>query len=508
MGLPNDYISIAWQQHLLIHCRVLVDQWFWSLETIQISFLPPQVVKPRLQALSETIISKLFGQHWSREGLEDLGSSLAQIGYNAPEILEATSTVWLSFIEQYTNRSEQPILLRRLYLLLNALAVGFCRFQKAEIQPVVAQRSSTGYEQVFRSDLALYRTFNAMHVGLCFTDYVGHITLTNQAFQKMFGYSEEELYGTSLSWYSYPDDLTLTTGLFDKFRSQELAHQQVEKRYFHRDGSVFWVRVNMSKLNDIEGWEPFILGIFEDITLQKEKEAIFEELKRTIASLRERERVSLARELHDGPVQDLLAVNYQIQALLKLLNQQHNSAWQSLEPAMFEKELDQISNYVVGSVSQLRAFISELRPAGLLELGLSTAIEGFVHHLQQSYPQTLPTIVLDLDELATGLAEPVAIHLFRVLQEALRNAIHHAQASRIVISLDLEPTAISLTINDDGKGFKLPTDMNDLIHNNHFGLAGMFERIHTINGHYEIVSQPSQGTTVRVRVPLEPQKSL
>jgi PAS domain S-box-containing protein len=508
MGLLNDYISIGWQQHLQIHRIVLVDQWFRSLEKVQISFLPPQVVKPRLHALSEIIIDKLFAQHWSQEGLEELGSSLVHIGYNAPEILEATNTVWLSFIEQYTNRSDQPMFLRRLLMLLNALAVGFCRFQKAEIQPIVARRSSTSYEQLFRSDLALYKTFNAIDVGLCFADFAGHITLANRAFQKMFGYSEEELYGTSLAWFSHPEDLTVTSALFDKLRSQELLHQQFEKRYFRRDGSIFWARLNVTKLSDVEGWEPFILGIFEDITLQKQKEVAFEELKRTVATLRERERVSLARDLHDGPVQDLLAVNYQIQALLKLIAQQSCHSPHTPELANLERELSQISNYVVGSVSQLRAFIGELRPAGLLELGLPAAIEGFVNQLEQSYPLDLPTIILELDEGAVDLPEPIAINLFHVLQEALRNAVYHAQASRIVVSLKLEPTSICVMISDDGKGFAVPSDMSDLIHNNHFGLAGMFERIHTINGRYEIVSQPSQGTVVKVWVALEPGKPL
>lgn len=504
MGLPNDHTSLDWQQHIQQDCSVLVDQWFLSLETVQISYLPAHIVKPRLQAFSEIFFSKLFGQLWDLEGIEEIGYSLAQAGYDKPEILEVTGAVWLAHLEQHDALVQQPSLLRRLFLLVNALSVGFCHYQKIEIQPVAAYSVSGGYEQLFRSNLPLLKTFNALPVGLCFADYAGHITLTNRAFQDMFGYSEAELYGTPLSWYAYPDDQALTTGLFEKLRLQGQANYQVEKRYYRRNGSLFWVRLNMSQLSDIEGWGPFILGIFEDITSQKEKESTFEELKRTIASLRERERVSLARELHDGPVQELLAVNYQIQALLKHSTEQckHKRSLQehSLE---IEKELEQISNYVLDSVSQLRGFISELRPAGLLELGLPAAIEGFVHYLEQKYSSELPTIVLELDERAARLADTVAINLFRVLQEAVRNAIYHAQASHITIKLVMEPLGIMLVIIDDGKGFELPSDMNDLIHTNHFGLAGMVERIHTINGRYQIESQPSQGTIIRVWVDLE-----
>lgn len=501
MGLPNDHTSLDWQQHLQQDRTVLVDQWFLSLESVQISYLPAHIVKPRLEAFSEIFFNKLFGQIWDSEGIEAIGYSLAQAGYDKPEILDVTGAVWLSYLEQHDDLVQQASVLRRLFLLFNALSVGFCHYQKTEIQPIAAYSLSQGYEQLFRSDLPLQKTFNALPVGLCFTDYAGHITLTNRAFQDMFGYSEAELYGTPLSWYAYCEDRVLPTGLLEELRLHGQVNYQVEKRYFRRNGSIFWVRLNMTQLSDIEGWGPFILGIFEEITLQKEREGAFEELKRTIASLRERERVSLARELHDGPVQELLAVNYQIQALLKQTAEERKRKQFLQEHALeIEKELGQISNYVLGSVSQLRGFIGELRPAGLLELGLPAAIEGFVHHLEQKYPSNLPTILLELDEAAARLDETIAINLFRVVQEALRNAIHHAQASRITITLAIDTMEIMLLISDDGNGFELPANINDLIHQNHFGLAGMFERIHTINGRYQIESQLGKGTIVRVWV--------
>jgi signal transduction histidine kinase len=149
----------------------------------------------------------------------------------------------------------------------------------------------------------------------------------------------------------------------------------------------------------------------------------------------------------------------------------------------------------------MRRLISELRPAGLEELGLSATLTSYVEHLQREGGPDLPAIDVQLAELA--LPAPHALCLFRVAQEALRNALQHAQAQHIQIVLWPESTGVRFQVHDDGRGFQLPSHLSDLMHANHFGLVGMSERVAWLGGQFDIQTQPGSGTTVTVQLPFE-----
>jgi signal transduction histidine kinase len=216
--------------------------------------------------------------------------------------------------------------------------------------------------------------------------------------------------------------------------------------------------------------------------------------------MREQEQRRLARELHDLAVQELLAVSYRLADARRKANGARPPNAQRM--AEIRTALETMRLEVLGVVSRLRALMSELRPAALEELGLTNALEGYVERLKQQGPPGMPEIELDLDKSKTTLPEPIAICIFRVAQESLRNALKHAQAQHIWVSLRLAPNEVALHVHDDGCGFRVPARLSELVQSNRFGLVGMTERVTTVSGQLTIRSQPGTGTEVIARLPL------
>ncbi len=207
---------------------------------------------------------------------------------------------------------------------------------------------------------------------------------------------------------------------------------------------------------------------------------------------REQEQQRLAHELHDNAVQQLLGINY-------LLGDIRRRAGDGQVPAV-----DETRQELLKVVRQLRGQIRDLRPAGLEELGLTAALEGYVARLRREGGPDVPAIELDLDDdRLARLPEGAAVCLFRVAQEGLRNALKHARAERIQLTLRLHADEAVLRVQDDGCGFRVPARLSELAQRDHFGLVGMAERVSWAGGELTVRSEPEVGTELAVRVPIE-----
>lgn len=201
----------------------------------------------------------------------------------------------------------------------------------------------------------------------------------------------------------------------------------------------------------------------------------------------ERERARWARELHDDTLQGLGALRVRLAAALRAgeLEAAVGDAVRQIE--------DQIAN--------LRALITELRPAALDELGLAAAIEG----LADSHAATTGLAVT----LEVGLKDAASADrhrelesaIYRLVQEALTNVAKHARAESVWIEVVEHDETIEVVVRDDGVGF----DMDKRGHG--FGLIGMRERVTLAGGSLSIVSTPGAGTELRGRVPVNPPES-
>jgi signal transduction histidine kinase len=218
----------------------------------------------------------------------------------------------------------------------------------------------------------------------------------------------------------------------------------------------------------------------------------------------EQERRRLARELHDDTIQQILGLTFRLSAIRKRAIKQSRSE-ESGKPLI--DDLDLVRRDLLDVVSQLRGMIGELRPAGLDELGLRVALEGYIEQLQKinlpsgSLP---PDVCLQIDETLAFLSESLSICVFRVAQEALRNAFQHSQASQISIRLErFEEDQLRLTIEDNGCGFQVPDRLSEFTQLNHYGLIGMWERIRAAGGTLNIQSDVGQGTCLTATFPFE-----
>lgn len=216
---------------------------------------------------------------------------------------------------------------------------------------------------------------------------------------------------------------------------------------------------------------------------------------------RERERLSLAQELHDGALQDLLSLAYRLGTPTPqpaLTNGQG-----AVDPAIYQPFYE-ARERLLSIASQLRGFVRELRPAGLSELGVTAAIQGYLSSLERTYGENLPEFEVDMDDLPHSLPEAISLTLFRVVQEAVRNAVEHADAEHINIFLRRHDDEVVAVVRDDGTGFTVPPRLSEFARDNHFGLVGMTERVNYAQGKLTLESAPGRGTSVKIRVPLTP----
>jgi len=226
-----------------------------------------------------------------------------------------------------------------------------------------------------------------------------------------------------------------------------------------------------------------------------------EEVQHRLLNQREQERQQIARDLHDGPIQDLMVLIFQIHAA---------AAMQADEEA--HNRLMEIRAGAQKLVADLRQVCNELRPPSLVQFGLSRAILSHIEDIQ-SHPgvlhldpgeeaQVLPRIILELVEGDVQLAADVRLAVYRIFQQSLINALRHAQAGSISVRLKVERTNLEMEVTDDGVGFIAPGEWLSLAREGHLGLVGMQERARAMGGQLSISSQPGKGTQILLQIPL------
>lgn len=212
------------------------------------------------------------------------------------------------------------------------------------------------------------------------------------------------------------------------------------------------------------------------------------EVKRRLIESREAERLRLAQDLHDGPLQDIYSVRFHLGAL------QGESGCQAACAAL--RRVDATLQHVTDA---LRLICGELRPSSLMPFGLEKAIRSHLDRVRATYPALQIDCDLMSDDQVLSVATRLA--LFRVYQEALHNIVRHAHARWALVRLCLDDQEVILEVHDDGCGFTVPARWLDLARLGHLGLLGAAERIEAVGGHFAVISAPGEGTVVRVVLP-------
>ncbi len=194
------------------------------------------------------------------------------------------------------------------------------------------------------------------------------------------------------------------------------------------------------------------------------------------------ERNRLARELHDSVSQELFAASMLVSAV---------NATNTGKNEQTTRQLEQIETIIQQAQLEMRALLLHLRPVALRDKTLKEGMEQLLQELQAKVPITISYKIEDV-----YVNKGVEDHLFRVLQEALSNALRHAKAEVIDILCIVRDQFVILRVKDNGIGFNMEETKVDS-----YGMTNMKERVEEIGGHIHIVSIPNEGTKLEVRVP-------
>jgi two-component system sensor histidine kinase UhpB len=200
------------------------------------------------------------------------------------------------------------------------------------------------------------------------------------------------------------------------------------------------------------------------------------------------ERTRIARDLHDDSCQEVAAIAVDVS------NLRQKDA--TLQDSDVQQALLSVQRRMAGVAEGLRLLSHDLHPNLLKHAGLAAALEAHCTEVERQYH-------IQVSFHAEGRVEPanpvVMLSLFRIAQEALRNAAKHGHAQRIELTLSEQADNLTLSIEDDGWGF----DPGGVRNNGGLGLVSIEERARLVRGEVTVHSRPQQGTTIRVRVPLE-----
>lgn len=222
----------------------------------------------------------------------------------------------------------------------------------------------------------------------------------------------------------------------------------------------------------------------------KEKEELRGQLLSSVITAQEEERKRIARELHDEYGQTMTGLIMSIESLEDMVT--------PTQPQLKER-LAHTKALLVRTLADIRKLTLDLRPSSLDDLGLVAAIRTYI----QRYPEASGIHVEFKTNGLNGRLDPVfETALFRIIQEATHNAVKHAHAANINISLTAGDGNIVATVQDDGKGFNVEQLYKSGIGRHSSGILGIQERTDLLGGTFSIRSLPGKGTSLRVEIPI------
>ena len=254
-----------------------------------------------------------------------------------------------------------------------------------------------------------------------------------------------------------------------------------EDRWDRHDGTI-WARWEILPWRTSSGIVGGILILAEDITHRKQMEEALSVMSRKLIESQEQERARIGRELHDDISQRL--------AMLAIDLEQFGN-----DPSTFQKSRQEVRQKLDQILQDVQALSHELHSSKLEYLGVVSGMQSWCREFGERQK-------LEIDfrsDVASTLSFEVGVSLFRVLQEALHNAVKHSGVKRVQVQLAEHSNEVHLIVSDSGRGFDVEAARQGL----GLGLTSMQERARLVNGSVTVESKPMQGTTVHIRVPFK-----
>lgn len=206
-----------------------------------------------------------------------------------------------------------------------------------------------------------------------------------------------------------------------------------------------------------------------------------------IIEAQEIERKRFARDIHDGPAQNIADIILNTELAEKLMN---------VNPDMAKEELSHIKIKVRDTLQEIRRIIHQLRPMGLDDLGLIPTLQRYCEEFSDKNNIHVEFMVFGNDKRFENIIE---VTLFRVVQEALQNIYKHSKSTQAMVKIQIDQK-ITVLVKDYGVGFNPGLVLSD-IKAEKYGILGIKERVHLLKGEFEINSTLGKGTTLVVKIP-------
>jgi PAS domain S-box-containing protein len=333
-------------------------------------------------------------------------------------------------------------------------------------------RVSRPIEHIIDKQAETFRTLaETAQEGIILASTSGIIEFVNPAAEQIFGYPPKELIGAPLKCLMPKETGLAHDGYMQRYlqtgfpRIIGSGRQLVAKR---KDGTRFPIYLSLGDIRTSDA--RLFAGVIMDISEQQK-------MQREILEIPVSEQRRIGQELHDGLGQQLTGLGLLATSLLNKASKPEHELATKLAHGLRE------------AVGQVRALSRGLMPVDIDAEGFTNALENLVKEIRS---QSNMRIFLTLNERIRTLDNSSALHLYRIAQEALNNAIKHAHANRIEVSLGLVGDRGCLAIRDNGRGFDAGPQKSAGL-----GLRIMQHRCSMINAEFEIVSSAEHGTEVR-----------
>lgn len=281
--------------------------------------------------------------------------------------------------------------------------------------------------------------------------------------------------------------LDIYTRAFDQRESFQMQY-----RLRRNDGEYRWLLdIGVPRLNPNGSFAGYI-GSCVDITDRKLAEEALADMGRRLIAAHEEERTWIARELHDD-------INQRIALLAIELEQLKQNIPESAVGS--HDHIGQIGQSLSDLGKDIQALSHRLHSSKIEYLGIAAAASSFCKELSE---QQRVEIDFSHAGIPHSVPKEISLCLFRVLQEALQNAVKHSGVRHFRVELSGNAGEIQLTVSDLGVGF----DQQDVVKRHGLGLISMRERLHLVNGEFSIKSDPGRGTTLNARVPLRAESTV
>lgn len=295
-------------------------------------------------------------------------------------------------------------------------------------------------------------------------------------------YSEQEIREVYESTHDMQTELAM---LRQEEKSLRLKRDELERRILSLGQTIERANGLASKITVILN---YLNDDFKKVNEMLEEAKEKQEFGLKIIEAQEEERKKISREIHDGPAQMLANILLRSELVDRTFREG------STDDAL--KEIKSVRKMIRSSLYEVRRIIYDLRPMALDDLGLLPTIKRYLATTEE-YNQ----IRIDFTSIGEDkrLSQPYEIAFFRLVQEAVQNAVKHAEASHIRVKLEIYKDRITMIIQDNGKGFD-PKQKRD----KSFGLIGMRERVEMFEGKLTIDSAIGKGTRITIKVPYKP----